>query len=125
MWIFTDDNGNRQKVLDRVETRYLDRIIVVGKREPVRVYELFAMKGELSADEEALIRTFQEAMEHYLDMQWDRAIEGFGRSRALERYPFEKTTPSDVFIERCRAFQQDPPVPPGQKWDGVFRLTRK
>jgi adenylate cyclase len=38
-----------------VEVRFIDTIAVVGKSEPVRVYELCAMKGDLTEQEKELI----------------------------------------------------------------------
>ena len=122
---YMDETGATKRVMDMVETRYLDRITVMGKSEPVRVYELFAMKGDLSAEDRELIDLFEEGMAHYQKMQWDEAIERFSRSYSLERFPFEKTTPSEVLIYRCRKYMEKPPVGPGEKWDGVFRLTQK
>lgn len=122
---YMDASGEARRVMDMVEVRYLDRITVVGKSEPVRVYELFAMKGEITDKEMELIRVFEEGMAHYRKMQWDKAIDCFSRSYSLERFPFEKTTPSDVFIYRCREFKKNPPVESDREWDGVFRLTQK
>jgi len=122
---YMDEAGEPRKVKDMVETRFLDHITVVGKSEPVRVYELLAMKGELSGKEKELIAVFEEGMQYYQKMQWEKAIELFSRSYSLERFPFEKTTPSEVFIYRCRKFKEKPPVEPGKKWDGVFRLSKK
>jgi len=122
---FTDENGEPVRVLDRVETRFIDTIAVVGKSEPVRVYEIWAMKGELTPAEEELARIFDEGMERYLKMEWDSAIAKFSDALKLERAPEGKTTPSEVYIERCRAFKENPPAAPGHVWDGVFRLTTK
>jgi len=122
---FIDEDGEQKKVMDLVETRFIDRITVVGKTQPVRVYELFAMKGGLSDQEKELISVFEAGMGHYLNMEWDKAIEKFSESYRLERFPFEHTTPSEVFIYRCREFKKNPPVASGRKWDGVFRLTKK
>ena len=65
-------------------------------------------------------------MEHYLRMEWDEAISRFRESLKLERVPDGKTTPSQVYIQRCEAFKKDPPVAgPGEEWDRVCRLTKK
>jgi adenylate cyclase len=122
---FLDEDGQPQRVMDLVEVRYLDRITVVGRSEPVRVYELMALKGELDEEESELVRVFDAGMQHYLSMEWDAALEKFSEAYSLERYPFEKTTPSEVFIQRCRAFKAEPPVQAGEEWDGVYRMTEK
>lgn len=122
---FEDDSGNHLKVADLIEVRFIDNIMVVGKSEPVKVYELICLKGDLTEKERRLIEIFNQAMEYYLAMAWDVAIEKFNESLAIERFPEGKTTPSAVYIKRCRQFKENPPVPAGEKWDGVYRLTSK
>ena len=122
---FIDENGRESLVKDRFDARYIDRIAVVGKSEPVRVYEICALKGELTEKETALFQVFEEGIVHYLDMKWDRAISCFETALNLERFADGKTTPSAVYLSRCRDFMKNPPVSPGKTWDGVYRLTRK
>ena len=122
---FVDASGQRQAVRDLVETRFIDRLTVVGKSEPVEVYELCAMKGELTAQEQELLPLFAEAMGHYQRMEWDQAIATFQQADAIERIPDGATTPSRVFIKRCQEYKENPPVPAGQTWDGVYRMTKK
>jgi class 3 adenylate cyclase/CHASE2 domain-containing sensor protein len=122
---FADGQGRMVKTRDFVELRYLDKITVLGKSEPVKVYELCAMKGGLSESEKELVRIFNAGMAHYLGMEWDQAGACFQESLALERGPDGATTPSGVFLKRCAMFKANPPVEPGREWDGVFRLTSK
>jgi adenylate cyclase len=122
---FTDETSDTLTVRDMVETRFIDTIAVVGKSEPVRVYEVWAMKGELTVADQNLVKIFDEGMQHYLRMEWDPAIARFSESLTLERFSAGKTTPSEVYIERCRLFKENPPAGPGQRWDGVYRLTKK
>ena len=122
---FTDEKGQETRVSDMLETRLIDNIAVVGKSESVRVYEVWAMKGDVTGEEQALVKTFDEGMRHYLRMEWNQAIAKFSESLRLERIPDGKTTPSEVYIRRCNVFKENPPVGPGEAWDGVFRLTKK
>jgi len=122
---FMDENGEKKRVMDAVEARFIDNITVVGKSEPVRIYELCAMKDGLSDQEKELFKIFNKGMEHYVHMEWDAAIAQFSESLKIERVPDGKTTPSQVFIERCEEFQANPPVAPGEKWDGVYRMIKK
>ena len=120
-----DEHGNTKQVFDLVEVRFIDTIAVVGKSEPVRVYELCAMKGGLTDTEKNLIEVFDQGMTHYRHMAWDEAIAHFAQALKIERIPDGKTTPSRVYIDRCRAFKENPPVGEGEAWDGVYRLTKK
>lgn len=121
----SDDSGRRIKVHERVEARLLDRIAVMGKTESVKVYELCGLKGELSEKERRLFTLFDEGLQLYFRMQWDQAILKFKEALVHEYFPDKKTNPSAVFIDRCELFKVVPPVGPGEKWDGVFRLTQK
>ncbi|MEW5772700.1 MAG: adenylate/guanylate cyclase domain-containing protein [Thermodesulfobacteriota bacterium] len=120
-----EHEGQTRKVRDLVEARFIDKITVVGKTEPVSVYEVWAMKGELTAQEQELYRIFGEAMAHYQRTEWDQAIEKFTQAKAIELVPEGKTTPAKVFLQRCLEYKANPPVPPGQPWDGVYRMTKK
>ena len=122
---FTDEDGNTKRVFDMVEVRYIDTIAVVGKSIPVRVYELCAMKGELSDKDADLIKKFDEGISHYLEMEWEKALLCFEEALKIERFPDGKITPSKLYVERCRAYRVNSPVSPGEGWDCVCRLTEK
>jgi hypothetical protein len=64
-------------------------------------------------------------MNHYLNMEWDQAATIFKKAAEIERIPDGKTHASQVYIDRCRAYKESPPVKPGEIWDGVCRLTKK
>ena len=120
-----DEQGAEVTVADMVEVRFIDNIAVVGKSEPVKVYELAALKGGLTQGEERLFELFGQGMDKYLAMQWDEAIALFEEAEKIERVPEGKTTPSRAYIQRCIQFKAEPPAAPGEEWDGVFRMTKK
>ena len=122
---YVTENGERGKVMDAVEARFIDNITVMGKSEPVKIYELCAMKGGLSDQEKELFKIFNNGMLQYQRTEWDAAIDFFKESLKIERVPDGKTTPSEVFLKRCEEYKEFPPVPPGEKWDGVYRMTKK
>jgi class 3 adenylate cyclase/CHASE2 domain-containing sensor protein len=110
--------------------RKVDRLRVMGKTEPVIVCELFGLKKDVDASLVTLVSSFEEAWEFYENMEWDKAIEKFEKCLELEPFhkskcPDCKTTPSEVFIERCQNNKKNPPVFEGEKWDGVFTATSK
>ncbi len=122
---FTDEKGETHTIRDLVEVRFIDRLTVVGKSEPVEVYELCAMKGGLTSQEQELLKLFAQGIEQYRRMEWDQAMATFQQSDTIERYPDAATTPSRVFLKRCQEYKANPPVPAGQTWDGVYRMTKK
>jgi adenylate cyclase len=101
-----------------VEARELDFALVVGKSEPIRVYELLASHGELAALETELCGLFAEGLAAYRAQDWARAGEAFGRCRRLR----PDDGPARVFEERVALLKAAPP-PAG--WDGVWRLAHK
>lgn len=117
--------GKTCRVMDMFEARLIDNIQVVGKDEPVRIYELVAHKGELTEEEQKLFEIFNKAREHYLATDWDKAIELFLEAEKYERFKDAKTNPSEVLRLRAENFKQNPPVAPGEEWDGVHRMTKK
>ena len=111
--------------------RSLDTIRVIGKSQPVKTFELLEKTG--CKEEDSLIKlveTWEKARSCYLHMDWDNAIALFEQCLEIEphhpdRDPGSKTTPSHVYIRRCEAYKINPPVQPGEVWDGVFTATEK
>lgn len=97
--------------------RYVDRIQVKGKNEPIRVYEPLGLPGEV---DDAVLKTLelqQQAVEHYFARRWDDAAQMF--TRLWQQQP-ERLY--QIYIERIESLRQQT-LP--QDWDGVFRHTEK
>lgn len=97
--------------------RELDRVCVKGKKQAVTIYELFGY-GNLYKKKQALADLFQQGLMVYRERQWQQAITIF--KEVLNTY--HDDPPSQVFIERCKAYQSDPPP---EEWNGVFVMTTK
>ena len=122
---FINEEGEKDRAFNHVEARFIDNITVVGKSEPVKIYELCAMKGRLTEHEKELFSLFGQGIRYYLNMRWEAAIECFRESLKFERFPDTTINPSTVYIRRCEDFMVNPPVSPDEKWDGVYRLIEK
>ncbi|WP_163438360.1 CHASE2 domain-containing protein [Fibrobacter succinogenes] len=111
--------------------RSLDTIRVIGKSRPVKTFEILEKADCKNQDSlKELVGIWEKARACYLNMQWDEAIELFKQCLELEphhpdRDPGSKTTPSHVYIKRCKAYKITPPVAEGEVWDGVFIATEK
>jgi len=103
---------------DHIEVRELDSLRVVGKTEPVRVYELLARKGQLEPQKQQLVSIYNEGLVAYRAREWDISIEKF--SKALQLDPYDG--PSKAYRSRCEDFKLEPP---GPEWDGVYTLKSK
>ncbi len=103
---------------DRIETRELDMIRVVGKKKPVKVYELIDRKGEIPEAKRDVLNIYEDGLREYRKREWQKAIILF--QRALGKDPHDG--PSLTYIERCKIYAQDSPP---ENWDGVYTLTAK
>lgn len=101
-----------------LETRELDRIRVVGKNEPVRIFEILALAGEADAARLAWARAYEAALAEFRAGRLAEAHAGF--SDCLARNPTDKAT--RLFIERIGLMQKTG-LP--DAWDGVWTLTDK
>jgi class 3 adenylate cyclase len=110
--------ATRQRAGDAVECRELDAIRVVGRQQPVRVYELLARKGQLDPARARAREAFEAGLAAYRTRDWDAAQRGF--AAAIAHDPGD--APARAFLERAAALRAQPP-PPG--WEGVFELRAK
>jgi len=112
---------------DRCVFRYLDRIVVKGRTEPVDVYEIMGLRDQLADEQFACKKKFEEAIEAYQHQQWDKAIALFEESKELEYFTptdesFIHTNPSLVYINRCKVMKENPPP---KDWNGVYVMKSK
>ena len=66
---------------DRFEMREIDRVLVVGKSEPERIFELIGREGEVADQRLRLCDAFGEALDAYRRKAWDEARATFVKSQ--------------------------------------------
>ena len=110
--------ATRERAGDAVECRELDAIRVVGRQQPVRVYEVLARKGALDPARARAREAFAAGLAAYRARDWDGAQHFF--EVALAHDPGD--APALALLSRIPALRAQPP-PPG--WEGVFELTAK
>ena len=103
---------------DAIFVRELDAINVVGKKVPVKIYELIGLPDDADEPTRQMVDFYQKGLAAYRSQAWDDAISLFGR--ALEILPTDKA--SQVMIERCRAFKENSP---GADWNGAYTMKSK
>lgn len=108
-----------EKFGDDCVFRLLDHIVVKGRTQPVKVYEIADLKSDASQQLYDCIGLYEEGMRHYFNQEWDEAIAKFKASKKLERHEYN---PSGIFIERCEMMKGNPPE---KDWNGVFVMTSK
>ena len=107
--------------------RYLDQIVVQGRTLPVKVHEVIGFRNDQTQKTRDCIELYTNGIDHYLKMEWDKALECFEKSSPLELHQPErdagvKTNPSRSMIDRCSFMKSSPPDP---DWDGVYRMISK
>ena len=103
---------------DALEVREVDVVRVVGKNEPVTLFEPLARAGELRPEESALREAFAEARGHYQRRDFPAAVAAF--EAVLAKFPGDG--PSETLLARSKLYAE---APPPADWDGVFQLTEK
>ena len=99
--------------------RELDLIAVVGKAEPVKVYELLERSGiDLGPPKEQALERYAAGLAAYRCRDWKGAWRHF--EQALEACPSDG--PSRIYLGRCIEHIATPPPP---DWDFVVRRTEK
>jgi class 3 adenylate cyclase len=101
-----------------VEVREVDRVVVLGQKEPQAVFEVMARKGELTTVQEELLARFSEALAAYRARQWETARESF--KAALAVVPDDG--PSVTLLGRLESLQAANLT---EDWDGAWHLDRK
>jgi adenylate cyclase len=104
-------NGN-------IVTREVDSINVVGKDEPVTIYELLGYPEDMDPTQGRMLEHYSEGLKAYRGQEWKRAVESF--EAALSVLP--EDGPSRVLLARTREFQISPPA---QDWNGSFTMRTK
>ncbi len=102
---------------DIVETRELDSVRVVGRSEPVRLFELMAAKGQLTPEQKTLRERFESGLAAYRAAQWDAAESAF--KSCLETVPTDG--PAAIFLERVTKLRSGGSA----QWEGVWNLSEK
>ena len=116
-----------QKTRDDIAFRYLDKIVVKGRKEAVSMFEPTGFMSELSLETQDCLDCFRQGIDNYLLQDWDGALRMFEKSKGLEPNkpgitPGVVDNPSMILINRCQTMKENPP---GEDWDGVYVMTSK
>ncbi len=105
-------------VENEIAYRELDALRVKGKKKPVHVYEVLALKGELSPEKEKIIQLYNQGLMCYKNRQWQKGIKYFMEVLQITL----KDGPSQTYLNRCKEYLKNPPT---REWDGVWELKTK
>jgi class 3 adenylate cyclase len=103
---------------DAIETREIDRIVVVGQLHSEAVFDVMGGKGDLAPEQLVLRAHYAEGLAAYRARCWDEARRAF--EAALEAVPGDE--PSKSLIRRIDDFVTKPPP---DDWDGAWHFDYK
>ena len=94
-------------------------MVVLGKTEPVRIYELIAMADEVQNDAtKNFLDLYHKGLESYKQRAWKSAIDYFQQALQIRK----DDVVSNLYIQRALLYSDAPPPP---DWNGVFVMTKK
>jgi len=99
-------------------TRKIDNIIIMGKSEPVFIYELIGKKESVQNQIQECINFYEDAYILYQQKEWAKASELL--EKCLQINEDDKAT--KVLLERIEYFKINPPQ---ENWNGVWSMTKK
>lgn len=102
-------------VKDKVESRRLDIIQVVGKEEPVTAYEILERKGDLPQNLQDVLALYNQGLELYDRFEFAEARRLFEQALGVD----PTDGPSALYVDRCEDYMENPPT------DLVFRAQSK
>jgi adenylate cyclase len=105
-------------VRDRFECRRVDRVAVKGKTEGGEVFELLAIKGDISTDLRKLMNLYEKGLAVYFERDWKFALQHF--NTVLKYHPGDG--PSRVLAARCRRFMA---ATPPSTWNLIWEWHSK
>ena len=103
---------------DDIDTRKLDVIRVVGKKEPISVYEVLERKNQTSSEKSGVVEKYLKALKLYEERNFAVASKEFEKVLAID----PDDGPSKTYVKRCGVFLE---TPPEKDWDGVYTFTEK
>lgn len=103
---------------ERIQAREIDSINVVGKTEPVSVYQILGYPEDIDEPMAEAYAGYAEGLTAYRDQKWDQAIACFEKALAIA----PDDGPSLTMKARCQEYKEDPPP---EDWNGSYTMKTK
>lgn len=107
-----------KQAADDIDVRELDTVRVVGKNEPITIYDLIERKNQTTGKKADLVEIYNKGLELYKQRNYADAIKMFESGLEI----IGNDGPSITYIDRCKEFLENPPA---EDWDGVYTHTQK
>ena len=105
-------SSTMERIDDAYPVRELSRVAVVGRKEPVTVYE--PMSAAEYHEKKEMLSVFAEALKEYYAGKFDKSGSIFESIESID-------PPAACYAERCRDLLAHPP----DDWQGVWVMTSK
>ena len=103
---------------DDIVSREIDAVNVVGKQEPVKVYQLLGYPADIDDRQREMVDYYHKGLYAYRSQDWDSAMESFHAALAVS----PDDGPSRTMLTRCEEFKSDPP---DEEWNGTYTMKSK
>mgnify|MGYP002853014314 FL=1 len=121
-WILCSDStwkeANSGDHMEKIVARKFDKVRVVGRDEPVQLWNILGFRNELSEQQLEAVEIYNEALKKYLSRDFAAAGKLFVKANKL--------TPEDesplVYAQRCKDYMEKG-LP--KNWDGIMNMTSK
>ncbi|MEA2012208.1 MAG: adenylate/guanylate cyclase domain-containing protein [Verrucomicrobiota bacterium] len=113
---FLISEATRKAAGDKFYSRYIDKIIVKGRTQPVNIYEPL-LEGIPNPKLKEEVDSFEKALKSYFNMKFDESINIITKLNNKKPHPLY-----DAYLERLEHFKENPPP---ENWDGVYKFTTK
>jgi adenylate cyclase len=107
-----------RKASDDIVAREIDAINVVGKKEPVVIYEVMGSRTDLNESMSRTIDLYAKGLTAYRSRKWDDAIQHF--TSVFQFSPDDG--PCRTMIARCNIYKA---TPPAEDWNGAYTMKTK
>ena len=101
-----------------IVTREIDLIYVVGRKEPIAIYELIGYPEDVNDKMRTTLELYEKGLAAYRIQDWDLAIKQFMSALDLSI----DDGPSKTMLARCNEYKIDPP---GKDWNGAYTIKTK
>lgn len=105
-------SNTRNQLDDRIAVREIARVQVVGRKEPVCVYE--PMLPAFAAEHHRVLDIFAQGLAKYYEGYLQEALNYFASIETED-------APAEAYTRRCRSLLSAPPP----EWSGVWVMTEK
>jgi adenylate cyclase len=103
---------------EAIDARRLDIIRVVGKTQPIMIYELLGPRGSMPGYMYEMLEIYYRGLDLFSEHQWRKARTVFKEALKIVK----DDGPCLTYVNRCEEFMKKPP---SRNWDGVYTFKSK